>query len=253
MILGTLLIATPAFAASGPLAVDDQAEAGSDTVQIYVLDNDSDPDGDLDPTSIALITEPAKGNATVIATGKPRVKYTKRPGEAGEDHFTYQVCDTTDRCATATVTVTILGTATTTSTTTTTTTTTLGTDTTSPTVSSTTSPTRITASPTPVTQTTTTAPRTDAAGQAVLSSPTTDTARFGNTQSLGLAAAMATLWENGAETVRIAAVPAVMGAGIAGFLASGLPKDLVASILGWLAGRRRRQRQEDTFKDQGTR
>lgn len=251
-IAGVFLTATPAVAETGPVAVDDQAEAGSDTIQIYVLDNDTDPDENLDPTSLALVTEPSKGKATVISTGRPRIKYTQQPGETGEDRFTYRVCDTANLCATATVTITLPSTTTTSTTSTTipTTTTTLAPSTSATdeasTEGSTPPPSSTTTTPLQAAQTTTTELGTDAAGQAVLSSPTTDTARFGDRQSVGLAASMAMLYEAGAETVRIAAVPAVMGAGIAGFLASGLPKDIIAAILGWLAGRRK---QKDPFQD----
>jgi hypothetical protein len=258
-IAATFLTASPALAGSGPTAVADRVEASSDTVHIYVLDNDSDPDDDLDSTSLALDTKPSKGKATVISTGKPRIKYDPQPGQTGEDRFTYRVCDATNLCATATVTVTIENT--TTTTTTTTTSTTIST-TTSTTVSATPStsastpedsypttvptPSDSTTKPILVSPTTTpTSSRIDAAGEAVLVSPITDTANLGDEQDIGLAATMAMLTTAGTETIRVVAVPALMGAGIAGFIATGLPQDGIAAALGWLGGRRRRTGEDD--------
>jgi hypothetical protein len=256
-IVGTFLVATPVYAGSGPITADDRAEANSDTIQIYVLDNDTDPDDDLDLDSLALVAEPSKGKATVISTGKPRVKYSQQPGETGKDHFTYRVCDTTNLCATATVTITIISaTPASTSTTIAATATTLAPTTTTPASTTTTTDAATTEGSTPPSSSTTTAPthtiqtaattppRIDAVGQAVLSSPTTNKAVLGKGQSVAMAATVAMIAEAGVETIRIAAVPAILGAGIAGLLAGGLPQDALAAFLGWFAGRHQREETE---------
>jgi Ca2+-binding RTX toxin-like protein len=90
---------------SPPDAVDDQAVAQSGVpVDIAVLGNDTDPDGDLDPTSLAVVDPPASGTATVMGAG---IRYTADPDFVGDDSFTYQVCDFTDLCDQATVTITV--------------------------------------------------------------------------------------------------------------------------------------------------
>jgi VCBS repeat-containing protein len=92
-----------------PLAHDDSAAtvAGA-PVAIYVLANDSDPDGDLlDRTKIAIATPPAHGGVTVNpSTGA--VTYTPAAGYSGADSFVYTVKDirgATSNPASVTVTV----------------------------------------------------------------------------------------------------------------------------------------------------
>jgi hypothetical protein len=91
-------------ASSPPNAVDDTAVTGRSTaVLIDVLANDSDVDGDLDPTSLS-VTTPASGTATT--TGQ-QVSYDPNNGFSGTDTFSYTVCDLLAACDTATVTVTV--------------------------------------------------------------------------------------------------------------------------------------------------
>ena len=88
-----------------PVAVDDVAAVVQDTpVNIWVLDNDSDPD--LDSLSVSAVTNGAHG--TVVNHGI-KVTYTPAPGRAGIDSFTYTVTDGNDRFDTAQVTVTVTG------------------------------------------------------------------------------------------------------------------------------------------------
>lgn len=87
-----------------PVAVADSATvAASGTVDISVLANDSDPDGN--PLSIASITQPAIGTATIL-TGPPRIRYVATAA-AGQRTFTYTISDGQGLTATATVTVTV--------------------------------------------------------------------------------------------------------------------------------------------------
>ena len=88
-----------------PEAVDDAAETAEDTpVNIAVLDNDSDPDGD--PLTVAEVSAPAHGTAVLTETGA--VRYTPEPNFNGTDRFTYVVGDGSGLTAQAAVDVTVL-------------------------------------------------------------------------------------------------------------------------------------------------
>ena len=77
-----------------PVAMDDFEEVEEDTPEdIQVVANDTDPDefNDLDPTSVTIKTEPAKG--TAVANDDGTVTYTPNENATGADSFTYEVCD----------------------------------------------------------------------------------------------------------------------------------------------------------------
>ena len=94
-----------------PVAVDDTATTDEDQqIDIDVLANDSDVDGNLDPTSVSVVNGPANGAISVNPmTGI--ITYTKSGDFNGSDSFTYEVCDDGTplpaECATATVSITI--------------------------------------------------------------------------------------------------------------------------------------------------
>jgi hypothetical protein len=92
----------PARALPGaPVAVSDVADTAIDTpVDVAVLANDSDPDGDL--LSLTDVGAPAHGSATFAGD---RVTYTPQPGFDGVDHFVYEVSDDDGHTATAAVSV----------------------------------------------------------------------------------------------------------------------------------------------------
>ncbi len=94
---------------SSPLANDDNASTDINTsVQIDVTLNDSDADGTLDLTTVALGTPPVFGS-TQISASTGVVTYTPNVGFNGADSFTYTVRDNegaTSNSATVTVTVT---------------------------------------------------------------------------------------------------------------------------------------------------
>ncbi|HEX3030567.1 MAG TPA: choice-of-anchor A family protein, partial [Clostridia bacterium] len=76
---------------NAPVAVNDSAtvpEGGS--VNIAVLANDSDPDGDT--LTVTNVTAPSKGGKAVINAGG-RIKYTPAPDYTGTDTFTYTIRD----------------------------------------------------------------------------------------------------------------------------------------------------------------
>jgi gliding motility-associated-like protein len=87
-----------------PVAVDDVATTPEDTaVVIDVLANDSDIDGELDPSSVVVLSGPSNGTASVNPDGS--ITYTPNPNWFGTDSFVYQVCDDQGACDQATVTV----------------------------------------------------------------------------------------------------------------------------------------------------
>ncbi len=91
-----------------PEAFDDAtATSGPGLMNVPVLDNDIDPDGDLDSTSVSILVAPTKGTAVPNPDGT--IGYTPTPGQTGADSFVYQVCDLSTACDTATVTVGIMG------------------------------------------------------------------------------------------------------------------------------------------------
>ena len=91
-------------AGSGPVVNPDSATTLEDTeATISVLANDSDPDGDLVPGSVTIVANGSKGVAVANPTGT--VSYTPNVNANGQDTFTYRVCDSGNRCATAVVTV----------------------------------------------------------------------------------------------------------------------------------------------------
>ena len=93
---------------AAPTASADKAQTGpGETLRIGVLDNDYDPDGDLDATTLKITQTPTTGTAVVADTTElgPHLRYTA--AAAGSDVFGYQVCDLWDRCTTAEVHVTV--------------------------------------------------------------------------------------------------------------------------------------------------
>jgi hypothetical protein len=97
-----------------PAATDDSATTPETTaVTVDVAANDSDPDGNLDPTSANTTCAngstgclgAANGSLTDHADGT--LTYTPDPGFNGSDSFVYEICDTDLMCDTATVSITV--------------------------------------------------------------------------------------------------------------------------------------------------
>ncbi|MGC8638923.1 MAG: Calx-beta domain-containing protein, partial [Isosphaeraceae bacterium] len=88
-----------------PVAIDDTAATSVNLpVQVNVLNNDTDADGQIDPASVAVVAAPGHGMAVASADGT--ITYTPNTGFLGTDTFTYLVCDTEGRPSNeATVTV----------------------------------------------------------------------------------------------------------------------------------------------------
>lgn len=91
-----------------PVAANDSNSTLEDTgVNIDVLANDSDLDGNLDPATLRLVGAPPNG--TVTLNPDNTFAYQPNPNFFGIDTFTYEVCDsaTPRLCDTATVAVTV--------------------------------------------------------------------------------------------------------------------------------------------------
>jgi large repetitive protein len=91
-----------------PVAADDAKSTAEDTpVNINVLTNDSDLDGNLDAASVRIVGAPTNGSVVVNLDGT--VKYMPNPDYFGLDTFTYEICDSTvpPLCDTATVRITV--------------------------------------------------------------------------------------------------------------------------------------------------
>jgi hypothetical protein len=87
-----------------PVAVADSATTTKNkAIAINVLKNDSDPDGNLDPTSLAIVTAPTHGGAAVLTNHT--IGYKPKSGFVGTDSLTYRICDTDGACAGARVTI----------------------------------------------------------------------------------------------------------------------------------------------------
>ncbi len=97
------LTITPGNAA--PTARDDSIDTSQGSaVNINVLANDADVDGNLNPASLSILTSPAHGTAMVPA-GTGAISYQPAAGYTGVDTLRYQVCDTGGLCSVAVVTV----------------------------------------------------------------------------------------------------------------------------------------------------
>ncbi len=86
-----------------PVAQNDSASTAEDTlVNINVLTNDSDPDGDA-----LTITSATAPNGTVVIKPDGTIDYTPNPNFTGTDTITYQISDGEGGVSTATIVVTV--------------------------------------------------------------------------------------------------------------------------------------------------
>ena len=90
-----------------PVANNDADITTQDTsVTTNVVGNDSDQDGDLDPTTVSIVTNGSNG--TAVSNGNGTVTYTPNTGFFGTDNYTYNVKDLIGNTSnTATVTITV--------------------------------------------------------------------------------------------------------------------------------------------------
>lgn len=97
-----------------PVAANDSATvAAYQSVNVNVLANDSDPDGD--PLTLSVANNPSNGTAIANNNNTPNnisddfITYTPTPGYAGSDRFTYQIADGRGGTAIATVNIMVTG------------------------------------------------------------------------------------------------------------------------------------------------
>ena len=87
-----------------PTPTADMANTGRELpVDVDVLANDSDPDGD--PLTVESVTQPQHGTASIQPSG--RVRYTPASGYEGSDSFTYTASDGRGGTASASVSITV--------------------------------------------------------------------------------------------------------------------------------------------------
>ncbi len=92
---------------TAPVAVNDSASAAYNTsVQIDVLANDSDPDGD--PLEVISVTQGTYGSVTILANGNVSYFWMVMVTPGVTDQFTYTISDGNGGTATATVFVTLV-------------------------------------------------------------------------------------------------------------------------------------------------
>lgn len=102
----TTTTTAPPPSPSAPRANDDVATVAEDgAVQIPVLANDSDPDGDLDASTLSILQPPLRGTVTI---GVGTIAYQPNPNEVGNDFFTYRICDSGGRCDDGTVSLSVV-------------------------------------------------------------------------------------------------------------------------------------------------
>ena len=102
-ILTAIEIAPPPTTSNrNPYVVNDIVNTPGSSITVYVLANDSDPDGDS--LSISNVSNPANGSVSISADGQS-VTYQPSGGFSGLDEFTYTASDGRGGTGTATVSV----------------------------------------------------------------------------------------------------------------------------------------------------
>ena len=103
-----LVIGTTGSLPAAPRTHDDRAYAdAAQTVTIFVLGNDFDPDEDLDPSTLRITQHPTAGTAHLVdVDGNAALQYTA-PAVDVTDAFAYEVCDRLGACSTTEATVTV--------------------------------------------------------------------------------------------------------------------------------------------------
>ncbi len=92
-----------------PIANDDyDTVAYQETLKIDVLANDTDSEGDIDPTTLNISQSPINGSATVDFSDYSII-YTPDIGFTGNDVFEYSICDSSGQCDNAHVYVMVNG------------------------------------------------------------------------------------------------------------------------------------------------
>jgi hypothetical protein len=85
-----------------PVAVADQGQVRNGSASVPVLNNDHDPDGNLNRGSVVVVSGPEHGN---VAVNDGVIDYIADSSYEGSDQLRYRVCDTAGACAQANVTL----------------------------------------------------------------------------------------------------------------------------------------------------
>ena len=102
----TITVSSQPIQTQPPVANDDAGTTPFNSpITVDVLANDVDADNDINPNSLAILTQPTNGSA--IVNSQNEVIYTPNTGYTGTDTFTYQIADSENSTDTATVTITV--------------------------------------------------------------------------------------------------------------------------------------------------
>ena len=97
------------FESGGPIAADDHRHLDSLATQVIeALENDYDPNNDLDGLSLSIVKHPTLGSARIVDSpwfGKA-IEYAPN-GASGTDELSYSICDLLSRCTTSEVHITL--------------------------------------------------------------------------------------------------------------------------------------------------
>lgn len=89
-----------------PVANDDSVTTDEDTpITFNVLANDTDVDGNLDASSVSVVS--GASNGTLTDNGSGNFTYSPNANFFGSDSFTYEVCDSDDVCDSAVASITV--------------------------------------------------------------------------------------------------------------------------------------------------
>lgn len=103
------LSTTILFEHVAPIATDDHRHLDSSATQVIeVLENDYDPNNDLDGLTLSIAKPPTLGSARVVDSPwfGNAIEYTPE-GASGTDELSYSICDVFSRCTTADVHITL--------------------------------------------------------------------------------------------------------------------------------------------------
>ncbi len=91
-------------AGNPPVAVVDGVTVPEDTtnVTIDVVGNDTDPDNNIDPGTVTVLSGPTSGG-TGVPNGTGGILYNPPLNFNGPDTIVYQICDSTGLCGNDTV------------------------------------------------------------------------------------------------------------------------------------------------------
>lgn len=102
------VIRVSVIAGNAPITLVDSITVNEDTLNVLInlVNNDSDPDGNLDSASLIILKDVSNG--IVVNNGNGSITYSPNPNYNGKDTLVYQICDSTDLCTSDTLFVTVI-------------------------------------------------------------------------------------------------------------------------------------------------